>query len=167
MHCNTLQYTATHEFADTVMFTCTCVLCTYQLDANGRRSTHICSLCDLPIHTCIHRIYTVYMHTHLYRIYTVCMYTHGIHTVRLLIVYTQASHCIHLVNTLLGFPMWTHCIQTVGILETYLYTLQSICPPLRSETHTQSWFWRLQGNDPNSQRSINSSKSRFSSSHTY
>ena len=34
----------------------------------------------------------------------------------------------------------------------------------RSETRTQSWFWRLQGHDLNSQRSINSSISRFSSS---
>ena len=92
-HCNTsnaLQHPALHcktKIADSVKFTCKCVY-TYQWGANGRQSMHICTLWDLPIYICIHRIYTVYMYTHIHRIYTVCMYTHCIHTVGLPIVYT-------------------------------------------------------------------------------
>jgi len=63
-----------------------------------------------------------------------------------------------------GDLRWSGGQLSPSLLALTWLAVQPVYPPLRSETHTQSWSWRLQWHDPNSQRILNSSISRFSSS---
>jgi len=84
---------------------------------------------------------------------------HGWMEVRTLVDSTFSSHVPHTIQIIKN----VNNIQIFASVHLLL-RVDHIPPPLRSKTHTQSWFWCLQGHDLNSQMSSNSSTSQCSRS---